>query len=163
MICEVCKKNHADIVFKTVTDGQVATRAMCLSCAHTVQQDIMRMFMNLGSAPDGVQETEETAAPRAEAPRFVCAGCGRPFAALDEHTLAGCARCYDAMEEELADHFHMEEMPVRMDIDQASEEETNAQELRIKLMEAIIREDYEQAAVLRNQLAGAAHGAEGKA
>ncbi len=158
MICEVCKKNHADIVFKTVTDGQVATRAMCLSCAHAVQQDIMRMFMNFGSSPEAAPKAGQIELPTVEAPNFICAGCGRPFMTMDEHTMAGCPHCYDAMEDELAAHFDMKKPSAREGGPVAEPTPGEAQELRIRLMEAVIREDYKLAALLRNQLAAAAEG-----
>ncbi len=161
MICEVCHKKNADIIFKTVTGGQVATRAMCMECAHTMQQEMMKMFMSLGFRPEQVEEAAVKEESRVEMPRFICAECGRPFSHLDESTMAGCATCYHAMEDELAEHFNM-------DLPQGSMKETSSaaqaaegdfiRELKYSLLQAVIREDFEEAALLRNQIQSLASG-----
>ncbi|NLE19434.1 MAG: hypothetical protein GX623_01330 [Clostridiales bacterium] len=155
MICEVCRQRDADIVFKTVTGGQVATRAMCMKCAQNMQQEMMKMFVALGFKPEQVsgvhqEETSEAALPKPEMPRFLCAHCGRPYDRLDEHTMAGCAHCYEAMAEDLAAQFAPDTAP------KAADSRGNARgghdELNLRLMEAVIREDFELAARLRDQL-----------
>ena len=106
MICEVCREKHADIVFKTVTGNQVATKAMCMSCAHAMQQDMIKMFMSMGlqqGQPQVEQEAEKEQLPAM--PRFICTNCERAFDHLDEHTMAGCAVCYEALDTELAKLF----------------------------------------------------------
>lgn len=153
MICEICHQNNADIVFKTVTGGQVATRAMCLSCANDVQQDMMKMFMTLGFQPEQAEATAAQEEPRFEMPRFLCADCGRPFSHLGEHTMAGCSSCYEAMEDELEAHFN--ETPAIQDepVQKKRKDKAAPDSLRFRLMEAIIREDFEAAAELRNRIA----------
>lgn len=161
MICEVCHKRNADIIFKTVTGGQVATRAMCMDCAHNMQQEMMKMFMSLGFRPEQVEQAADREEPSVEMPRFICAQCGRPFSHLDESTMAGCASCYHAMEDELAEHFNM-------DLLQGSNIETSSaaqavegdhiRELKYSLLQAVIREDFEEAALLRNQIQALASG-----
>ncbi len=161
MICEVCRQRDADIVFKTVTGGQVATRAMCMQCAHNMQQEMMKMFVALGFKPEqvsGVQpeQAAEAALPKPEMPRFLCAHCGRPYDRLDDHTMAGCAFCYEAMAEDLAAMFAPEGAADKMET--RGDARGNHDETRLRLMEAVIREDFELAAYLRNQMRN--HGAE---
>jgi len=160
MICEVCRKRNADIVFKTVTAGQVATRAMCMDCAQNMQQEMMKVFLSLGFRPEQVPDTGIKEAPKAEMPRFICTQCGRPYSRLDENTMAGCASCYQAMEEELADHFSLD--PMHGDAGTAgadsSEKGIDVNELKYRLLEAVIREDFEEAALLRDQIQSAASG-----
>jgi protein arginine kinase activator len=164
MICEVCREKHADIVFKTVTGNQVATKAMCMSCAHAMQQDMIKMFMSMGlqqgQARAEQQEAEKEQAPAM--PRFICTNCERPFDRLDEHTMAGCAVCYEALGSELAGLFHMDREDAQEDHQEgrapAAESadaghESEAQDLRFSLMEAVVREDFEEAARLRDLLA----------
>ena len=158
MICEVCREKNADIVFKTVTGNQVATKAMCMSCAHNMQQDMMKMFMSLGFKQEQVVQEEVKAEPEPLMPRFLCTNCGRPFHELDEHTMAGCAVCYEAMRTEMGRMLKTEDaQPNAAELaDEEAVEATDAdieQDMRFKLMEAVIREDFEEAARLRDLLA----------
>lgn len=157
MICEVCRQRDADIVFKTVTGGQTATKAMCLSCANNLQQDMIKMFTALGFRPEGkVQEKQQAELPKLSMPRFVCTACGRPFSKLDNQTMAGCAQCYAAMEEELASHFLLPHEYIELDFKdedlQEDHQVVDMQELKFRLLEAINQEDYETAANLRDQI-----------
>ncbi|HHT07191.1 MAG: hypothetical protein ACOYI6_05280 [Christensenellales bacterium] len=158
MICEVCREKNADIVFKTVTGNQVATKAMCMSCAHNMQQDMMKMFMSLGFKQEQVVQEEIKAEPELSMPRFLCTNCGRPFNELDEHTMAGCAVCYEAMRAEMGKMLKTEDahQDAADTVDEEAVEVTDAeieQDIRFKLMEAVIREDFEEAARLRDLLA----------
>lgn len=158
MICEVCREKNADIVFKTVTGNQVATKAMCMSCAHNMQQDMMKMFMSLGFKQEQVVQEEIKAEPELSMPRFLCTNCGRPFNELDEHTMAGCAVCYEAMRAEMGKILKTEDahQDAADTVDEEAVEVTDAeieQDIRFKLMEAVIREDFEEAARLRDLLA----------
>lgn len=160
MMCEVCRQKSANVVFKTITDGQVATRAMCMDCAQNLQQDMYRVFLALGltpgepATPSRQQEAEKADAPVTEMPNYLCASCGRPFDSLDEHTMAGCAHCYDAMEKELGDMLEGDKAVRKPDQPmQARDPETSKQELKYKLLEAVMKEDFETAALLRDEIA----------
>ena len=160
MICEVCHQKNADIVFKTVTGNQVATKAMCMSCAHSMQQDMIKMFMALGFRQDQVEEHEEAAEPQQTMPRFLCTQCGRPYEQLDENTMAGCASCYEAMQSELDAHIKSSKQVIPQseilgqpdEENPKSEEKDSLQDLKYKLIEAVINEKYEEAARLRDQI-----------
>lgn len=159
MICEVCHQKNADIVFKTISGNQVATRAMCLSCAHNLQQDMMKMFMSLGFRQEQFEQGEGILEQSEETmPRYLCAECGRPYDSLNENTMAGCASCYDAMREDLekafADKQPIKEAPQQQagkEIEQENQGDSLA-DLRYRLMEAVINERYEEAAGLRDEI-----------
>lgn len=159
MICEVCHEKHADIVFKTVTGDQVATKAMCLACAQNMQQDMIKMFMALGFRKDQVEEQQPLEEPAPAMPGFICTQCGRPFDQLNEQTMAGCAACYDAMRGELGNRLEaslpqslrpepVDESPAP----QKDAEEDSLSQLRYQMMEAVIHERFEDAARLRDQI-----------
>ena len=159
MICEICREKHADIVFKTVTGNQVATKAMCMACAQTIQQDMMKMFMSLGFRQDQLEQGEGITEQSEETmPRYICAECGRPYDSLNESTMAGCASCYDAMREDLEkalqDNSHSPEAAPLQEVKEAGQErqEDSLANLRYRLMEAVINERYEEAAGLRDEI-----------
>lgn len=154
MICEVCQQKTANVIFKTVTDGQLATRAMCMECAQNLQQDMYRVFIALGlgsesQAHSGPGRAEAVEKHKVSVPDYLCAHCGRAFDTLDEHTMAGCAHCYDAMEKGLRMVLDAGKEPVIA----AEEHQADKQkELKYQLMEAVLKEDYVTAARLRDEI-----------
>lgn len=155
MICEVCHQRNADIVFKTVAGGHVATRAMCLGCAQKMQQDMMKMFMELGFTPEQKEEAVSQREEQVVIPRFLCTQCGRPYDQLDEHTMAGCASCYEAFHADLAIHFQKaangSPVPKHEEPKEESESEP-VSEIKYRLLEAVLKEDFEAAASLRDKI-----------
>lgn len=163
MICEVCRQKTANVIFKTMSDGQVATRAMCMECAQNLQQDMHRLFLALGlgsggmNAPQARTQAEEAPKPQLEMPRYACAHCGRPFDTLNENTMAGCAYCYEAMRKGLGEVLEGSKGPRQKETENKEDEQT---ELKYQLLEAVMKEDYEAAAALRdriNAMTAAAH------
>lgn len=159
MICEVCRQKNANVIFKTITDGQVATRAMCMDCAQNLQQDMYRVFLALGLSPHDQQGQAGEKAPQPEnkpqsgVPRYLCTRCGRPFDTLDEHTMAGCAHCYSAMEEGLKAMLAGEQAAASPVQPAARGEQADSRrELKYQLIEAVMKEDFEAAALLRDQI-----------
>lgn len=159
MICEVCRQKNADIVFKTVSGNQVATKAMCLSCAHSLQQDMIKMFMSLGFKQEQFEQEEHLTEQHDETmPRYLCASCGRPYDSLNENTMAGCASCYDAMRDDLDKAFHDMRADGEPQTDNAAKEPAEKEtvdgitDLRYRLMEAVINERFEEAAQLRDEI-----------
>ena len=154
MICEACRKKTANVIFITLADGQVATRAMCMDCAQNLQQDMYRVFMALGlgaeSQPHGGPiQTEFADKTKSIMPRYLCTYCGRPFDALDEHTMAGCAHCYEAMEKGLRVVLEADHEP---EATPGKNQPNNKMELKYQLLEAVMNEDYEAAARLRDEI-----------
>ncbi len=169
MICEVCRQKTANVIFKTVTEGQVATRAMCMDCAQNLQQDMHRVFLALGLGIEGqsrpeARQAEAAEKPQATMPSYLCTHCGRPFDALDEQTMAGCAHCYEAMEKELMGVLEAERGSEEAGETEAARTKSDQHtELKYQLLEAVMKEDFEAAALLRDRIsalnnAGAAEG-----
>lgn len=160
MICEVCREKNAEIVFKTVTGNQVATKAMCMSCAHAMQQDMIKMFLALGFRKEQIDQAE--AEPQEYIPAYLCINCGRPYTQLNEQTMAGCAVCYETMREDLKSRLSADE-PAGQDAEkdtidkQVNSTEDELRNLRYRLMEAVTREEFEEAAVLRDRIAKIEH------
>lgn len=160
MICEVCRKNNADIVFKTVTGNQVATKAMCLPCAHAMQQDMVKMFLALGFRKDQVEDQLPAKEEHQPLPRAVCAQCGRPYQLLSDSTMAGCAACYEAMREDIKGFEPAPVAEKEQDIKVENQPQPAPaldalRQLHLRLMEAVVQEHFEEAAQLRDQIAAA--------
>ena len=151
MICEVCNQRNAEIVFKTVTGNQVATKAMCMGCAHSMQQDMIKMFLALGFRQDQIDHQTQEEAPEQLMPRYICAHCGRPYDRLDEQTMAGCAQCYEAIKNDLLKQEPME-APGTDANEELADSGKGLEDLRYRLLEAVVNEQFEEAAQLRDQI-----------
>ena len=86
---------------------------------------------------------------------LVCSACGQSFAEFQKSGLFGCASCYEAFQPELDRLFkriqgvcsHNAEAPTH-----AVDEVIDLEALEAKLRDAVSREDFEEAVVLRDQI-----------
>ena len=44
MKCDGCKKNEAHLVLHMITNGQVATRSLCMECAKKAHEEMTQAF-----------------------------------------------------------------------------------------------------------------------
>ena len=91
--------------------------------------------------------------------KLACESCGLTFGDFREHTLLGCPDCYTAFEDQLGPLLeraheggsqHVGKIPHRAGSGQARQEQL--MQLRGRLDEAVVREDYELAARLRDDI-----------
>ena len=154
MICEVCKKNEATIVFQIFSGGQLATKTICAQCAMKAQSDIARTLWGIGMHMHE-RTNEETASDANEAmPDKFCSACGSSVGAVDKDTVLGCPNCYDALDEEAVDALSEQRSgTAATEVTQETEGvKISIEQMAHKLREAIVSEDFEQAASLRDQI-----------
>lgn len=154
MICEVCKKNEATIVFQIFSGGQLATRTICAQCAMKAQSDLTRTLWGIGMhLQERTKEEAEISRDEAMPTRF-CSACGSPVSKIDEDTVLGCPNCYDALDEnEAAVLAKGREKITAPEVAEVPEDiKTTIEQMAHKLREAIVSEDFEQAASLRDQI-----------
>ena len=88
----------------------------------------------------------------------VCKKCGTTYSQFKKTGKLGCGECYDSFKEELASKVqeiqghteHIGKIPVREEKKVISNKKVN--ELKKALQEAIIEEEYEKAAVIRDEI-----------
>ncbi|MBO2516540.1 MAG: hypothetical protein CW338_04570 [Clostridiales bacterium] len=100
MICEECGKNNADVIIKTVINGQVHQRQLCHECAQKLQLPGIQNVLAgaLGAAAGGLAS--------AGGPK--CPGCGLPFASFLKNGFLGCEKCYDSFRPLIAKRLNEE-------------------------------------------------------
>ena len=159
MICEVCNKNEANIVFQVLNNGKLSTKTICAECAMKAQHQFFKTLHALGmEASENQPETKE--AEKEKMPEKFCATCGQAVKALDDETQLGCPGCYQAQFREVCDMIYKQKPAPSEAAKQNVETDTNLEQMAHKLREAIVSEDYEQAAALRDRIKEAECGGE---
>jgi protein arginine kinase activator len=157
MICHICKQKEAKVHFTQIVDNEVKKVDLCEGCAKekgpgdSTPFAIADMLLGLGAS----QQMEEAGATRGE---LRCPNCGFTQADFKKTARLGCSECYSVFAEGLGSllktmhkgtqHRGKTPQALRRAQDQAE------QILRLEkdLQVAISREDFEQAAILRDQL-----------
>ncbi|MBO5747165.1 MAG: UvrB/UvrC motif-containing protein [Clostridia bacterium] len=159
MICEKCKKNNATAHLHSVSNGIVKDAYLCSECANAYKVakfdngdlfDIMQSFLN------------DTARVKNN---IKCDSCGITFQEVKANGRLGCANCYSAFENQLSDTIlklhgstvHKGKRPYNdaknYDVTSESDDKYDLiSDLKQKLKMAVENEQYEQAAVLRDEI-----------
>lgn len=162
MKCEECHERNAEIVLTSVVDDDSVVVHVCRACAERRGLDIQALseerseaFMQQ-DAPGTDEEPEET--------ELRCPSCGLTYAKFKERYRLGCADCYEAFRDRLTKLMrkvqgaqeHTGKRFVAADADNLDETQKPASWtvdlLKRRLAAAIEREEFEEAARLRDQI-----------
>lgn len=156
MKCECCHQNEATIHLTQVIDNQVKKLNICQDCAKKNGIDlnspisITDVLLGLGKQPGGML-------PGAEFD-LTCASCHMTRAEFKKNARLGCPECYNAFMAELASLIramhhnaqHVGKIPARQGTGARIAAQVAA--LKKELETAINKEQYEQAAQLRDKI-----------
>ncbi len=154
MLCDICKEHIATIHYTEVLpNSKPKTMALCESCAKkknlvaAAQFSVADVLKGLTEAAYAVEESGKT-----------CPRCRLTFGKFRKKGRLGCAMCYEAFEPNLQpildeiqrDKQHVGKVPKSI----AGQPGKAAQlaQLHQKLKEVIDNEEFEEAAVLRDQI-----------
>ncbi len=153
MLCDKCKKHPATTHVHSVVNGVAVEKNLCSYCAAEDyvggQGSIVHMLASMFG---------ESLAHRPPQAGLRCSCCGLSFADIAERGKAGCPQCYTTFKNQLLpsiQRLHGKTKHVGKVPSNASEEiKKSAQldKLKERLKEAIMAEDFEQAAVLRDEI-----------
>ncbi|MDD2629180.1 MAG: UvrB/UvrC motif-containing protein [Limnochordia bacterium] len=158
MICEKCNKRMATVHLTKIVNNKKSEMHLCQECAKesgelgfTIQPTFG--FQNLIS---GLFETSQHNLAVAETNR--CPLCGMSITDFRNAGRLGCSQCYRTFDNQLLPILHRVQkstehtgkVPNRAG--EAIKEKRRIEQLRAQLQEAIAREEYEKAAVIRDQL-----------
>ncbi len=163
MLCENCGKREATVHKTVITNGQKQESHLCELCAResgalpdfsfpnlSIQQ-LLGSF--LGQEPWGGPAMK--APPQAEP---TCRYCGMTYTQFAQSGVLGCAKCYDEMEPHLLPLIkriqgtvtHSGKVPKRTG--GIARKRRELQQLRHDLEVAVQKEQYEEAARIRDQM-----------
>jgi len=154
MLCEECKKNEATILLSLVINGRNTQKHFCNECMEKlkmsfVKGDIQSLHAALFSALITAKEEKE---------KYQCTRCGMTYKEFKDAMKLGCAQCYQDFEEPLkpillrihVNSQHRGRIPFMSREEQERMDTISA--LRSRLDEAVRDENFEDAAVYRDQL-----------
>ncbi|MFO0836284.1 MAG: UvrB/UvrC motif-containing protein [Phycisphaerales bacterium] len=172
MKCDKCD-NEATVHEMIVKGGVKTERHLCEHCARELGLNpggatLGQLITKFVVAPQGqpLAPAGKPAAPARPTPPTSCRGCGTTFADFKQTGRLGCSECYATFEPQLgpllerahegATHHvgkspkRWEERAARADSDAARRERID--DLRRRLEQAVMAEQYEAAVVLRDEL-----------
>lgn len=156
MLCESCNKNTAKLHYTKIVNGKVEELHLCESCAMEKQElefdksfSIFKLFSNLFENVEEKQVKKSTK---------ICSNCGLAFQDFQTTGKFGCAQCYESFFNEIqpiikgiqGQGHHRGKVPRNVSPNIALKREVS--ELNAALEEAVKNEEFEKAAVLRDEI-----------
>lgn len=158
MICQICNQREATIHLTSIINGETEEKHICESCAN-VQADygfnlpfsLNKLFTSLlGSFHEEENFNIED--------ELICEGCGLTYSELMEVGKFGCGQCYEVFEKDIRDllkgihghSIHKGKIPTR--IGSKALQKREVESLREKLNIAVSKEEFEEAAKLRDEI-----------
>lgn len=164
MLCQNCGKNEATTHVKRVVNGDTTETHLCAECAqHLGYGDIFSGFgLNLddffgGFLGDTVQKLTSPTEQR-------CPKCGNTFSDIVSSGRMGCSDCYRTFYDKLLPSIQRihgrikhngKQAPAVREESKKSDEDKLAEkidDLKLKLKEAVDNQEFEQAAVYRDEI-----------
>lgn len=157
MLCDGCKKNEANMMLHMITNGQLATRSLCVDCARKAHGEMAQAFSTMGLRMEGLNGMVEQQAEQEpiRLPKMICSSCRTPYEDIDHQTVFGCSSCYQAFHQIVIDYLSsLQEqiLPVNEEDTQEAAGLSERELLLERMQFAVQSEDYEQAARLRDEL-----------
>lgn len=154
MICDACKKNEATVRMIAVIDGVKTERHLCGECVekHKRQMRAEGMQSMLSAIISGARRAGT------QHPGLHCSHCGLSYDEFRKTSRLGCAQCYQDFRTQLKPLLarihgrteHAGRMPEH--VDETLKRDSRLEQLRREMEVAVACEDFEQAAILRDEL-----------
>lgn len=175
MICEICHEHQATIHIQEIVGSEKKTLHICPHCAAEKKIDdsalngfnLAEILYNLSSqmmqnppkTPAGGAAAKASTTP--PAPTLVCAACGWDSNRFRETGRLGCGACYAVFRDLLGKAlksmhrgtFHLGKHPGTQERSESGRLLAEIMRLQKDLEDCVLREEYERAAELRDQIA----------
>jgi len=157
ILCDECKHNPATIHRTIISNGVKKEQRLCAVCAAQYGYSVSFPTSSINNILSGLFNIGQNKPE--ETPDRKCSRCGRSLDTIKKTGKIGCGACYRDFSEELEPVLRrvQGQMEHKGGIPETLSEEykRNREIVRLKkeLDEAVEREHYEQAAVLRDRIA----------
>lgn len=155
MLCDICGKNEATVHLTEIINGKVTELHLCEECAREKGAQMEQHFgiadllAGLADLSAGLEIKEELV--------LKCENCGMTYQDFKRIGRFGCSQCYEAFRKyvpSLLKRIHgstkyVGGIPMSKQYEEVKDE---LQELKRRLKEAIEREEYEEAARIRDRI-----------
>lgn len=160
-LCEECGANEACYTISVMMGGEVTQRHLCADCMAKMNMNlaagnVKHLLSAIMSAISGAAEAASTSVPPEE--DVVCERCGTSLSQFTKSGKLGCPCCYTAFRTHLTPMLQQIHGRVQhagrkpLDTEAAQQRRSVYDRLSRQLEQAIAMEDFESAAVLRDQL-----------
>lgn len=159
MLCQKCHKNPASVKYTEVVDGKVVHQDLCPACLAHHEQDAAHAFTLDLPKPTATRRREGSAAGRGERrTRRLCPSCGAALERILDTATVGCAACYRHFGQDIesalegAQHGPCHRGKTRGVDDARARVQADLQNKRALMRSMLSLEDYEEAAVVRDEI-----------
>ena len=158
MVCNICAKNQATVHLTEIIDDQITELHLCEECAQKKGAQMESHFglsdLLAGLADLGTQFSKT----KTEAVKLKCPKCGLTYEDFKKVGRLGCGECYNTFKEALVPLLkrihgstqHYGKSPKRAA--KVVKAKNDLDTLKEKLQKAIQKEDFEEAAKLRDKI-----------
>jgi protein arginine kinase activator len=169
MLCDRCQKRDAKILYTEIINGTKKEQHLCEECAadytsFQMENPLLNSELTLGDLLSTLLEsyynTDQTKEQGEIKPDIVCDKCGTSYEEFLQKGRFGCANCYRSFNGQLGKtlksiqgaEVHNGKRPkgYTTKMDHILKDFTETEKLSLKLQEAIEKEEFEEAARLRD-------------
>lgn len=159
MLCDICGKNPATVHLTEIVDNQMNELHLCEGCAHQKSAQMEQHF-GLSELLAGMMQAGKAGKEKGqETVDLKCPACQLSYDDFKKTGRLGCGECYTVFKKYLApliksihgSSTHFGKSPFD-ETKPALKKNEDIRELRLKLQEAVDKEDFEEAARLRDQI-----------
>lgn len=170
MLCDKCKKNEAKVYYTEIINGQMKEQHLCEECAmectsFQMGTSFMNQEVTLGNLLStilGNYYGNATAGDETKEKEIRCDGCGMTYSEFMRIGKFGCEKCYDSFQKVLeksiksiqGSNTHTGKKPKGYEskTDKIIKELSEVDKLSIRLQDAIEKEEFEEAAKIRDKI-----------
>ncbi len=177
MLCEECNQNEARFAVTMNINGEAVMRHLCPDCMRAMNAGlrggsitgVLSAILSAITAGEGMRAPQrQEQEPAEQLPDITCERCGTTYAQFRKSGRLGCPGCYVAFREQLKPTLqqvsgsaqHAGRRP--LETPEAQRTRSRQEELTRLMQQAVSLEDFETAAMLRDQIHALAREGGGK-
>ncbi|MFH1784495.1 MAG: UvrB/UvrC motif-containing protein [bacterium] len=172
MLCNMCHKKEAVVHFTEIIENQITKLHICEDCAKQkgLQFPFGKPLFSMADLLAGLTNFE--AYSTEQQAKIKCPKCGVTYNDFKRNGKLGCCECYTCFHTELATLLkrihggvtHLGKLPVsrgnktgtkkKASVETSTSIERQLRQLQSELQDAVKREEYERAAIIRDRIKG---------
>ena len=156
MLCDLCKKNPATFHYTKIVNGEVEEIHLCSECS--TDQDEVNPSLSIHNFLTGLIDSLQGDNIKKDFEQIYCEKCKLSYSQFKKIGKLGCDRCYTDFNQKLeplirgiqGSTVHKGKIPSRAD--KALKLERKIGDLKNRLKNHVAKEEFEEAAVLRDEI-----------